>query len=77
MTDDITDKDAITGEEDLGDAPFDTPDKTEDKAFATHPITDYDLDETELYNEGVKGAADKDYPTNADNDVVSYTPPAK
>ena len=77
QTNDITDRDARIGEEDLGDAPFDSPDKLEDKPFETHPISDYDIDPTEFYNEGYEGAADKEYPDTSKNDVISYTPPAK
>jgi hypothetical protein len=46
----------------------------DNKLDDTHPITDTDIDQQELYDEGLPGAVEAHEP-NPGDDVVSYTPP--
>jgi hypothetical protein len=46
----------------------------ENKLDDTHPITDSDIDQQELYDEGLSGATEAHEP-NAGDDVIGYTPP--
>ena len=48
----------------------------DNKLDDTHPITDTDIDQQELYDEGLPGAAEAHEP-NAGNDVAGYNPPGQ
>jgi len=56
---------------DEGEVPLERP-----ELDSTHPMTDSDLDETDLYNEGIAGAAGVSEP-NPDDTVISYHPPKR
>ena len=56
------------------DRPFAPPSDPDDSQYAQHQSTDDDLDETELYNEGIAGAAEQERPDNGA--VNSYDPSA-
>jgi hypothetical protein len=46
----------------------------DNKLDDTHPVTDDGIDQQELYDEGLSGAAEAREP-NAGNDVTGYTKP--
>jgi hypothetical protein len=51
-------------------APFGGPDPDEDDAVSTRPETDSDIDEQELYDEGLAGAAELDEDEMDDDDDI-------
>lgn len=55
------------------DTPFSPLASSDDSQYVQHQSTDDDLDETELYNEGIAGAAEQERPDKGA--VNSYTPP--
>jgi hypothetical protein len=60
--------------DDTGAADDDDLQADDNKLDDTHPITDTDIDQQELYDEGLPGATEAHEP-NPGNDVTGYTPP--
>lgn len=55
---------------DDSNAPFSGPDPDKDELVSTRPETDSDIDEQELYDEGLAGAAELDEDDMDDDDDV-------
>ena len=74
MRPDETDEERLEKLPEDQDRPF-TPDVPDtENNFSTRPETDSNMDSTEVYQEGVAGAAEIEEPNKGDT-VEGYTPP--